>query len=98
MRGMDYARMEELISTNGPIYKFKGELAAFFSKLSEKYPQMIGDAYRGNTAELFNAKLTEIAKKMDSDLDYILNECAKIAANKQAEYAAQERKMQNSMD
>ena len=98
MRGMDYDRMEELVSTNGPIYTFKRELAAFFDKLENKYPQMLDDAYKGNAANLFKAKLAEIAKKMDNDLDVILNECAKVAANKQAEYAAQERKMQNSMD
>ena len=97
-RGMDFNRMVDLVSENGPILTFKREVEAYFEELEKRYTAKVDEVYKGNAAEMFKEKLAETSIKLNKLLDDILRECVNKVNIKDEEYTSQEIKMQNSME
>ena len=97
-RGMNFARMVDLVSDNGPIIKFKREVEAYFEGLKKSLDAQVDQVYEGQAASLFKQKLTATSSKLNQLLDEILVECVNKANIKNEEYTEQELKMKNSLE
>ena len=97
-RGMNFTRMVDLVSENGPIQKFRREVESYFEGLKKSLDSKVDQVYEGRAATLFKEKLTATSTKLTQLLDEILAECVNKTNVKSEEYNEQELKMQNSLE
>ena len=93
--GMDYRKVISLASyiEETTIPNINKELDALVNSI----PSKIAEVYGGAAAENTKARISAVAEKLNTDLNTIMNTLKSNAEEKQAAYATQEAKMQESV-
>ncbi len=92
--GMDYGEIDSLIEF---LEQKKVEISTNLEELGDSVPQRIASAYSGEAAESYKGTLIKEATKMNETIDTMIATLKANAAQKQADYQAQDAKMAESV-
>jgi len=93
--GMNYDKVQNLISE---LQTKKEALIANLEELSSTAPAQIAEHYSGEAANTFKATLTKVITNVSETLDTMVTQLRTNTEQKQADYTAQDQKMQDSVN
>ncbi len=93
--GMNYGEVDNLVKF---LDNKKEEIIAVFEELQTSTPSRIAAAYDGNAAEAYKQTLAAQSKKMSETIDTMIASLKQETAQQQADYQAQDQRMQNSIE
>lgn len=93
--GMNYDKVQQLI---GYLNTQKNEIINNLTELSNEAPAKIAMHYSGQAADTYKNALGKVITNISETLDTMINELRTNAEQKQAEYTAQDAKMQETIN
>ncbi len=93
--GMNYDKVNTLISS---LTNLRNEIINNLTELSNEAPSKIAMHYSGQAADTYKQTLSKVITEISETLDTMISELRTNTEQKQADYTAQDAKMQESVN